>query len=37
MKNTKLIICINRAVARGFMTRSTADELITMILVIDNQ
>jgi hypothetical protein len=37
MKNTKLIICINRAVAIGAMTRSTADELITMITIIDNR
>lgn len=37
MKNTKLIFCIHRAVAIGFMTRSTADELITMLIIIDNR
>jgi hypothetical protein len=37
MKNTKLIICLNRAVAMGFMTRSTADELIAMLIIINNR
>jgi hypothetical protein len=36
MESLKIIVCINRAVALGYMSREIANELITTITIIEN-
>jgi hypothetical protein len=37
MKCTKMIICINRAVVLGYMSRKTANDLIEFLLIAEKE